>query len=384
MVIDLTNSEKTTFIRFLSLYLGSSFILMTLVAFLYYQNEKTLYFDLTKANMQNVTSKLSSRIISSHMANTTLDTSKLLETKEYKISFYNENKEKIFGNLDDDIDFSKDLIQHEEHFVLVDKSTLGHLGIFYIVIEENLLSEKIKELTINIIFIFIFIYSIISLVGFYLAKLFLKPIKEERIKLNNFIKDTTHELNTPISAILMSTENKTLSEKQIERVRISAKRVSDIYSDLTYLFLENKEIIKDIQIYNLKDLINEQMEYLDLIATKKRVKINKNIEDFEYKIDKNDFIRIFNNLVSNAIKYNKMAGTIDISLKNSELKISDSGIGIEKEKLNDIYKRYYRATNEQGGFGIGLNIVNDICSFYKIKIIVESQINKGTTFSLTF
>ena len=149
MVIDLTNSEKTTFIRFLSLYLGSSFILMTLVAFLYYQNEKTLYFDLTKADMQNVTSKLSSRIISSHMANTTLDTSKLLETKEYKISFYNENKEKIFGNLDDDIDFSKDLIQHEEHFVLVDKSTLGHLGIFYIAIEENLYSEKINKLTIN-------------------------------------------------------------------------------------------------------------------------------------------------------------------------------------------------------------------------------------------
>ena len=187
---------------------------------------------------------------------------------------------------------------------------------------------------------------IIAFIGFYLAKLFLKPIKEERIKLNNFIKDTTHELNTPISAILMSTENKTLSEKQIERVRISAKRVSDIYSDLTYLFLENKEILKDIQIYNLKDLINEQMEYLDLIASKKRVKINKNIEDFEYKIDKNDFIRIFNNLVSNAIKYNKMGGTIDISLKNNELKISDSGIGIEKEKLNDIYKRYYRATNE--------------------------------------
>lgn len=56
---------------------------------------KTLYFDLTKANMQNVTSKLSSRIISSHMTNTPLDTSKLLETKEYKISFYNENKEKF-------------------------------------------------------------------------------------------------------------------------------------------------------------------------------------------------------------------------------------------------------------------------------------------------
>ena len=189
--------------------------------------------------MQNITSKLSSKIISSHMTNTSLDTSKLLETKEYKISFYNENKEKIFGNFDDNIDFSKDFLQHEEHFVLVDKSTLGHLGIFYIVIEENLLSEKIKELTINIIFIFIFIYSIISLVGFYLAKLFLIPIKDERERLNIFIKDTTHELNTPISAILMSTESTNLTHKQIERVRLSAKRVSEIYKDLTYVFLEN-------------------------------------------------------------------------------------------------------------------------------------------------
>ena len=57
---------------------------------------------------------------------------------------------------------------------------------------------------------------------------------------------------------------------------------------------------------------------------------------------------------------------------------------IEKDKINDIYKRYYRATNEQGGFGIGLNIVSYICSFYKIKILVESQIDEGTTFTLTF
>ena len=138
---------------------------------------------------------------------------------------------------------------------------------------------------------------IIAFIGFYLAKLFLKPIKEERIKLNNFIKDTTHELNTPISAILMSTENKNLSEKQIERVRISAKRVSEIYSDLTYLFLEDKETIKNIQEVNLKDLINEQMEYLELIASKKKITINQNIEEFIYKIDKDDFIRIFNNFI---------------------------------------------------------------------------------------
>ena len=357
---------------------------MFFIAVLYYQNEKILYYDLTKSNMQNEVSKISSEIILSHMSGNKFDKEKLLETENYKISFYDKNQNKIFGNLDENIDFSKKIIDTKNSFILIDDSVLGHLDIYYIALKENMYFKKIEELKLNIIGIFFIIYLIIALIGFYLAKLFLRPIREERVKLNNFIKDTTHELNTPISAILMSTENKNLSEKQIERVRISAKRVSEIYSDLTYLFLENKETIKNIQEFNLRDLISEQMEYLDLIATKKRVKINKNIEDFDYKIDKDDFIRIFNNLVSNAIKYNKMGGIIDISLQNNILKISDSGIGIEKDKINDIYKRYYRATNEQGGFGIGLNIVSYICSFYKIKILVESQIDEGTTFTLTF
>ena len=357
---------------------------MFFIAVLYYQNEKILYYDLTKSNMQNEVSKISSEIILSHMSGNKFDKEKLLETENYKISFYDKNQNKIFGNLDENIDFSKKIIDTKNSFILVDDSVLGHLDTYYIALKENMYFKKIEELKLNIISIFFIIYLIIALIGFYLAKLFLRPIREERVKLNNFIKDTTHELNTPISAILMSTENKNLSEKQIERVRISAKRVSEIYSDLTYLFLENKETIKNIQEFNLRDLISEQMEYLDLIATKKRVKINKNIEDFDYKIDKDDFIRIFNNLVSNAIKYNKMGGIIDISLQNNILKISDSGIGIEKDKINDIYKRYYRATNEQGGFGIGLNIVSYICSFYKIKILVDSQINKGTIFTLIF
>ena len=357
---------------------------MAFIAILYYQNEKILYYDLTKSNMQNEVSKISSQIILSHMKGNTFNKDELLEKKDYKISFYDKNENKIFGNLDENIDFSKKIIDTKNSFILVDDSVLGHLDIYYIALKENMYFKEIEELKLNIIGLFFVIYLIIAIIGFYLAKLFLKPIKDERLKLNNFIKDTTHELNTPISAILMSTENENLSEKQIERVKISARRISEIYNDLTYLFLENKEPIKNIQEFNLKDLINEQMQYLELISSKKKIIISKKIEDFDYKINKDDFIRIFNNLVSNAIKYNKISGTIDISLKNNILKISDSGIGIEKDKINDIYKRYFRATNEQGGFGIGLNIVSHICSFYKIKITVDSKINQGTTFTLIF
>ena len=182
----------------------------------------------------------------------------------------------------------------------------------------------------------------------------------------------------------MSTESNTLNEKQIERIRISAKRVSELYKDLTYIFLQNSYDKKSIEIVNLKQIIIDQLEYFQPLAVKKKIDIKLKLEDFEYKIDKDDFIRIFNNLISNAIKYNKISGTIEIKLEDKSLEISDSGIGIEQNKLKDVFKRYYRATTEQGGFGIGLSIVNQICNNYNIKISVNSQLKKGSIFTLTF
>ena len=358
---------------------------MLLVTFFYYENEKGLYSDLTKSNMQNITSDLSAKIILAHMTDTPFDKSNLLNNEDYKLSFYNYEKEKVFGNLDIKIDFDKHIIKRNEHFILVDFSTLGHLGIYHIVIQEHLFFKQMKTLKINIILFFLTIYSIIALIGVYLAKLFIKPIKEERLKLNNFIKDTTHELNTPISAILMSTESDTLNEKQIQRVRLSARRISEIYKDLTYVFLEENTNNKEILSISLDTLIKEQLNYFEPLLIKKRIKVVLDINKFDYAISKDDFIRLFNNIISNAIKYNNMGGDINISLSNDgKLSIKDTGIGIEKNKLNDIFNRYFRATKEQGGFGIGLNIVRHICTQYDIKIEVESVYKKGTCFSFWF
>lgn len=357
---------------------------MILLSLLYYQNEKKLYFDLTKTKMQNVVSNISSKIIFAHMSETKLDDSKFLNTNEYKLSFYNENKEKIFGNLDDKIDFSKKIIQHKEHFILVSNSTYGHLGVYYIAIEENLYFKTIYKIQKDLMIIFFIVYSILAAIGFYLAKLFLKPIKEERIKLNNFIKDTTHELNTPISAILMSSESDNLTKKQIERIQLAAHRISEIYKDLTFIFLEEKSKKSNLEPLLINKIIKEQLKYFEVIAEKKRITILCKVDNFSYAIDKNDFIRLFNNILSNAIKYNRQKGNIEIKLSNGILSITDTGIGIQKDKIKDIFARYYRATSEQGGFGIGLNIVQNICLSYNIKFHVESQFKKGTTFTFTF
>ena len=382
--IDLSRSEKVTFIRFLSLYLGTSFVLLVLISLLYYQNEKTLHLDLAKTKMENISSKLSSKIIFSHMMDTKLNIDDYLEIEDYEIAFYNREGEKILGNFEGEVKLEKGFFQEKENYILVDNSTFGHLGIFHTVIKENLFSNLVNDIRKKILIFLLSIYSLIAMVGYFLAKLFVKPIKDEREKLNNFIKDTTHELNTPISAILMSSESEELSSKQLERIKLALHRVSEIYSDLTYVFLEEKDENRAIKELDLKQVIEEQLKYFEVIAQKRKITINTELEEFFYKIDRNDFIRLFNNILSNAIKYNKKNGNVDIILKNKALSIKDNGIGIEKKKIDDIFKRYFRATKEQGGFGIGLNIVSNICNSYSIKFDVSSQLKKGTTFTFTF
>ena len=381
MDIDLTSSEKKSFFSFLALYLGSSFILMLIALFFYYQNEKTLYLDLVKSNMQNIVSKVSNEIIISHMLDVEFNRDIYLNNQNYKISFYDKDKNLLFGNLNEKLNFEQNFYNDEEKLIIVDSSTVGHLGIWYIALKDNSLKEKISKLKLNIFIIFLIFYTIIAILSWSLAKLFLKPIKNERERLNNFIKDTTHELNTPISAIIMSCEDDNLTKKQIDRIKFSAKRVSEIYKDLTYIFLGNIEK-KSLDKIDLSKVIKEEIINFEPMIARKRLKINLNIEEFFYEINKDDFIRLFNNLFSNAIKYNKTDGNIDIILQNSELIIKDSGIGISKDKIKDIFNRYYRATNQSGGFGLGLNIVNMICKTYNIKIDVQSSENIGSTFTL--
>ena len=381
MDIDLTSSEKKSFFSFLALYLGSSFILMLIALFFYYQNEKTLYLDLVKSNMQNIVSKVSNEIIISHMLDVEFNRDIYLNNQNYKISFYDKDKNLLFGNLNEKLNFEQNFYNDEEKLIIVDSSTVGHLGIWYIALKDNSLKEKISNLKLNIFLIFLIFYTIIAILSWSLAKLFLKPIKDERERLNNFIKDTTHELNTPISAIIMSCEDDNLTKKQLDRIKFSAKRVSEIYKDLTYIFLGNIEK-KSLDKIDLSKVIKEEIINFEPMIARKRLKINLNIEEFFYEINKDDFIRLFNNLFSNAIKYNKTDGNIDIILQNSELIIKDSGIGISKDKIKDIFNRYYRATNQSGGFGLGLNIVNMICKTYNIKIDVQSSENIGSTFTL--
>ena len=335
--------------------------------------------------MQNVASKVSSSIIYADMAKLNINTTKLAKFIKYDYALYDEKHIRVAGNIDDRVNLRERIQKIDDSYVLVDATPRGHLGVYHIAIKENFFNDKITKLIEDIILYFVIIYSFIAIIGYYLANMFISPIINERRKLNNFIKDTTHELNTPITAILMSTSKDAVpSEKNLQRINLSAKRISEIYKDLVYLFLQDTNKKPTLQNLELDTIIKEQLEYFEAFASKKQITITSHLEVTKFNMDKENFIRLFNNIFSNAIKYNKIAGNIDIKLQNNTLSITDTGIGIKKELLKDIFNRYYRATKEQGGFGIGLNIVYHICQEYKIKIDVNSEENIGTTFTLKF
>ena len=384
--MSLIKEEKRTLIQFLLLYLGSSFILFAVIAYLFYENESKSFYDKTHSMMQMNASVLSSKIIYAHMSNKAFSLKEVVAKFHGKIGFYNNNNQLIVGSIAETIDFSKRFYQDKEKMILVNQSTFGHLGVKSIVIEKEGVADYIKSLQHKIVLYLFLVYIFLTIVGYFLAKLFIKPIQQKRIQLDNFIKDSTHELNTPITALLLSVDApKVASVKNLERIKLSATRISEIHKDLTYLMLDNNHVEPVVESLLLNEVMKTELSYLTLLAEKKRIKLSVEYRGKNYfKIDKESFIRLIHNLISNAIKYNKVNGTIEIVVEKKMITIQDTGIGIPKKDQATIYERFYRASTQVGGFGLGLNIVDKVCKVYNIEIEFDSEVGEGTVFRLLF
>jgi two-component system OmpR family sensor kinase len=101
-------------------------------------------------------------------------------------------------------------------------------------------------------------------------------------------------------------------------------------------------------------------------------------------MDKTKTQKLVNNLISNAIKYSYKDSVVEVILNNNILSVKDFGIGISLEDQKEIFKRYKRGNNNEGGFGIGLDIVKGICEEYNLILTLKSQMNKETVFSIDF
>jgi len=113
----------------------------------------------------------------------------------------------------------------------------------------------------------------------------------------------------------------------------------------------------------------------------KQINITYNLSHKTINMDKRKLILVIDNLLSNAIKFSKKNSNIKIALTENHYSIKDDGIGISKENQKKIFERF-ESSHIQDGFGIGLDIVNQICKEYKIGILLDSEVSRGSEFKL--
>ncbi len=216
-----------------------------------------------------------------------------------------------------------------------------------------------------------------------------------------FLSVLSHELKAPLNAIdgyLRMMQNKEVGDniedyqqmidRSLNRIKGMRNLIMDLL-DLTKIRLEKKtERLENVKI---KDIAQNAIEAINPYAIQKDVTINLIDEsNCILNADPSDMEIIFNNLISNAVKYNKNGGSVDVKLKcnkgNLIIIVSDTGIGMTNEETTKLFNEFFRVKSEQTkhitGSGLGLSIVKGIVNLYKGEISVESKIGEGSTFRI--
>ena len=381
--IDLSKSETRTIIGFSLIYSILVLVILGVITFLYYQFKKDLMIQDKRQTLQNYSNTHIANLKELHI---NIDKSDIYPRDErFNSAIYDSSKKKIFSTLlMNDVKLDEVIYLKDGYIHLIKEPESYYLGSKYVIVEiedDNIWFANIKY---KMLFWFLFSFILLLFVGYFIAKLFLKPMRESIQMLDRFIKDTTHELNTPIAAILSNIQmiNKdNIDEKlakKINRIEIGAKTISNIYEDLTFVSLNNQIISNNEKLY-FSQILNQRVDFFKSIASSKQIEFILDIKENVFIVcDVKKLSKLIDNILSNAIKYNKFQGFIKVTLKDKILIIEDSGKGMSKDNLSNLFTRYKRFDKSVGGFGIGLNIVSLIAKEYDFKIDVISKIDVGT------
>ncbi len=214
-----------------------------------------------------------------------------------------------------------------------------------------------------------------------------------------FLSVLSHELKSPLNAIegyLQLMDDKELGNNMNDyhnMIGRSMQRISGMRSlimdllDLTQLENTQGEIV--FRTIDLSEICKMSIELIRPIAIQKNLKINLDISSgIMFMANVRDMEIMFNNVLSNAVKYNKMSGLINISMResNNEINISiaDTGIGIDENDMDKLFLEFSRLKNKEtrdiSGSGLGLSILKQIVESYDGKVEVKSELGKGSTF----
>lgn len=216
------------------------------------------------------------------------------------------------------------------------------------------------------------------------AKLSKSLLKDQ----DKFINNALHEINTPLSIILMNTEMYHLKHDRnpyLEKIEAAVKVLETVNEDLNYIAKKDTLVYKK-EIVDFSAYLKGRIEYFFDVAYQSELRFTCKIEEDVF-IDFNEveLSRILDNNISNAIKYSYSNTNIDISLKTqnkiAQFAISNQGDSIKSSE--NLFNRYYRENSARGGFGLGLNIVREICEKNSVNIEVNSK-SGNTTFKYEF
>jgi heavy metal sensor kinase len=218
-------------------------------------------------------------------------------------------------------------------------------------------------------------------------------------QMKQFSADVSHELKTPLTIIrgeieLAISGKKKSSElkKTLINILDEVVRLSNMVENLLMLFKSDTgQVNLNFKEVNIAELIKDLLEDIDILAEEKGIKVEA--ERLDEAIVLGDEIRLkqlFLNLIDNAIKYNKSGGRVTISIVRENnfvnVSIADTGIGIPKDEINLIFERFYRVdktrARDTGGTGLGLSIAKSIAESHNGRIEVESELGKGSKFSV--
>ncbi len=204
-------------------------------------------------------------------------------------------------------------------------------------------------------------------------------------EINDYILTWLHQIKLPITAIrlLIEDEDTTLSREiksEVFRIELYIEMI------LTYFQLNSPTTDYIFEKVDLKGLIQEEIKKFSSEFIKRGLSVEIDIDSTEIIIDQKWLCFILDQLLSNALKYT-FKGKIKISFSNNQLKITDTGIGINSSDLPRIFERGYTGYNgrtNKKASGLGLYLTKQVCLNLEIPIAISSELNKGTEVILNF
>jgi signal transduction histidine kinase len=205
----------------------------------------------------------------------------------------------------------------------------------------------------------------------------LHPLKKALMLNEEFVKDLLHDINTPLSAIRINVKllrKRWGEDRSLERLAGSVKAIESLQANL-YSFLHRQPLTHDR--FSLRDVLKRRVDYFRQFypGIVFRMELPESVV---LECNEEAFVRIVDNLLSNAGKYNRKGGEVKVFLEGRRLIFEDTGVGIRNPEK--VFERYYR--EGERGLGLGLHIVKKLASEVGIGIGVASRMGQGTRFIL--